>query len=88
MGMNHEEIIKLLGVLIGDVEAIGDSAIDRKIEANLKTLIDITNWCLDGIHQSSCTRHRFEGSMRDVGERAFSSLVEFRDWLNEVIEQD
>lgn len=86
--MDENEIIKLLGILIGETEAVGDSAIDKKIEANLKTLIGVTCWCLDGIHQSSWTRHRFEGSMRDIGERAFASLVEFRDWLNEVIEQD
>ena len=87
MGMNDREIIKLLEILIGTTEAVGDSAVDDKIESNLKTLIDVTNWCLDGIHHSSWTRHRVEGSMRDVGERAFASLVEFRDWLNEVIEQ-
>lgn len=86
--MNTDEIIKLLGILIGGTEAVGDSAVDHKVEANLKTLIDVTNWCLDGIHQSSWTRHRFEGSMRDVGKRAFASLVEFRDWLNEVIENE
>ena len=85
--MNENEIIKLLGILIGGTEAVGDSAVDHQVEANLKTLIDVTNWCLDGIHQSSFTRHRFEGSMKDIGERAFASLVEFRDWLNEVIEQ-
>ena len=28
--MNHEEIIKLLGILIGNTEAVGDSAVDRK----------------------------------------------------------
>ena len=82
----ENEIIKLLGILIGGTEAVGDSEADNKIEANLKTLIDVTNWCLDGIHKSSRTRHRFERSMRDVGERAFASLAEIRDWLNEVIE--
>lgn len=85
--MNDHEIIKLLGILIGDTEAVGDSNIDKKREANLKTLIDVANWCLDGIHQSSFTRHRPERSMRDIGERAFASLVEFREWLNDVIEQ-
>ena len=42
--MNHEEIIKLLGILIGGTEAVGDSAVDHQVEANLKTLIDVTNW--------------------------------------------
>ena len=86
--MTADEIIKVLGKLIGATEAVGDSAIDHKVEGNLKTLIDVTNWCIDGVNQSSWTRHRPEGSMRDVGERAFSALEEWRDWLTERIEQD
>jgi len=85
--MTAYEIIKVLENLIGGTEAVGDSAIDHKVEENLKTLIDVTNWCIDGINQSSCTRHRYEGSMSDVGERAFSAMVELRDWLTERIEQ-
>ena len=51
--LNSNEIINLLEILIGQTEAVGDSAQDDKIEENLMTLIDVTNWCLDGIMQSS-----------------------------------
>lgn len=84
--MDSNEIIKLLNILIGGTEAVGDSSIDTIIEANLKTLIDVTNWCLDGVAQSSETRHRFEGSMRNIGERAFSALDEWRMWLQERVD--
>ena len=81
--MNDKEIIKLLEILIGNTEAVGDSAVDDKIDSNLKTLIDIANWCMDGVSQSASTRHRPEYSMRKVGERAFSALCEWEEWLKE-----
>ena len=56
MGMNDKEIIKLLDILIGTTEAVGDSAVDDKVESNLKTLIDVANWCMDGVSQSASTR--------------------------------
>ena len=83
--MSDKEIIKLLEILIGNTEAVGDSAADDEIESNLKTLIDIANWCMDGVSQSASTRHRPEYSMRKVGERAFSALCEWEEWLNERI---
>ena len=86
--MNEKEIIKLLEILIGGTEAIGDSAVDDTIENNLKTLIDVANWCMDGVSQSASTRHRPEYSMKKVGERAFSALCEWEEWLKERIQTD
>ena len=86
--LTSKEIIKVLDTLIGPTEAIGDSAADHAIEHNLMTLIDIVNWCLDGVSDSASTRYRFEGSMRDVGERAFTALDEWRNWLDERIKED
>ena len=86
--ITSNEIINLLDHLIGQTTAVGDSAIDHIVEENLKTLIDVADWCLDGVVQSAETRHRFEGSMRDVGERAFAALDEWRNWLDERIKED
>lgn len=86
--MNDREIIKLLEILIGTTEAVGDSAVDDKVESNLKTLIDVANWCIDGVSQSASTRNRPEYSMRKVGERAFSALCEWEEWLKERIQVD
>lgn len=86
--MDSKEIIKLLEILIGGTEAVGDSSVDGKVEKNLMKLIDITNWCLDGVAQSSETRHRFEHSMRNIGERAFSAMDEWKTWLQERIDAD
>lgn len=81
MKLNSNEVIKLLESLIGDTEAVGDTWADEKIEENLKTLIDVTNWCLDSVFQSSATCGRIEDSMRRVGCRAKSALFEWEQWL-------
>lgn len=81
--MNGCEIIKLIDILIGPVEAYGDTRIDESVMTNMKTLIDITNWCMDRLEQSSHSRHRFEKSMRDIGEMAFSALLEYQEWIQD-----
>ena len=86
--MQSQTIIEVLDKLIGQTEAVGETNTDHVIESNLKKLIDVTNWCLDGVSQSAYTRHRFERSMSDVGERAFSALCEWREWLDERIGED
>ncbi|MBQ1776638.1 MAG: hypothetical protein IIZ93_00630 [Acidaminococcaceae bacterium] len=86
--LKGHEIVRLLDNLIGPVEAYGDSAADEKVLQNLKTLIDVANWCIDGVNQSSGTRHRQEHSMRKIGETAFSCLCEWREWIDERIKED
>ena len=82
--MTSHEIIKLLDLLVGNVVADGDEL----AEDRLKVLIDVTNWCLDGVSFSSETRHDLDKSIRDVGERAFSAMCEWREWLDERITGD
>ena len=85
--LDSGEIIKLLDNLIGDTEAVGDTWADEKIEKNLKTLIDVANWCIDGVAQSSETKNRAERSMRKIGERAFGALLDWKEWLAERSEE-
>lgn len=79
-----KEIIKLLDNLIGNTQAVGETYADEKALDNLKTLIDITNWCLDGIHQASEACGRPEWSMNNIGFTAKCALDEYRVWLNEL----
>ena len=81
--LDSGEIIKLLENLIGETEAVGDSWADEKIEKNLMTLIDVANWCVDGVAQSSETKDRTEWSMRHIGGRAFGALLDWKEWLAE-----
>lgn len=85
---NSREIIKVVDRMIGQTTAIGDSERDEIIDNNLRNLIDLVNWALDGIADSARTRHRNEESMRVSGERAFSALCEWKDWIEATINLD
>lgn len=82
---SSSEIIKILDALIGTTTAVGETRADERTLDNLRTLIDVTNWCIDGIYQSSETMGRPEWSMHQIGYIANCSLAEFRDWLQEAL---
>ena len=82
-----KEITKLLNVMIGDVEAVGETNEDTRRLDNLKTLIDVTNWCLDGLlFAMESGKGRPELSMQDIGWTAQLALDEYRTWINDIIE--
>lgn len=80
--MNSNEIIKLLEIIIGETEPVADSRIDELREENLKTLIDIGDWVLDGLLYSAEHRKDPYYSSQKVGERAYSVMLEWKDWLS------
>lgn len=81
------EITKLMNVMIGGTEPYADSAIDEKIDSNLRTLIDVINWCLDGMYDAARYRKSEYRSARDIGERAYASLLQWKDWITAVEEE-
>ena len=82
------EITKLLDVLIGDVEAVGETNEDERRLNNLKTLIDVTNWCLDGLEYAMASGYgRPEWSMAKISHTAQCALDEYGRWIAEVLEE-
>lgn len=77
------EITKLLDVLVGNTCPVADSEIDRQINENLMVLIDVTNWCLDGVYSAASNRKSPYGSQMIVGERAYATMLEWKKWLEE-----
>jgi len=86
--LNSNTIISVVDSLLGDITPVGESNRDEIVMKNLKTAIDIVNWLLDGIADSAKTRHRYERSMRVIGERAFSAMCEWKNWLEDTINLD
>ena len=78
-----KEIAKIIDTLIGSTEPVADSAIDEKVNRNLMVLIDVINWCLDGVYDAARHRKSPYGSQRDVGERAYAAMLEWKDWIAE-----
>ena len=80
--LSTKEIIKLVDVLIGDVEAVGESREDENRLENLNALIELTDACLDKISYASRTSTRQEASMRRIGRMALKYLAESAEWFN------
>ena len=81
-----KEITKLLNALIGDVEAVGETNEDNRRLDNLKTLIDVTNWCLDGLDFAmESGQGRVEWSMQKISNTAQGTLDEYKTWLNNLL---
>jgi len=87
-GLKSDEIIRVLEVLIGGTEPVGDEAVDAQHEENLKTLIDVTNWCLDRVNFAAEHRHSLYMSERRPAERAFGAMGEWHQWLGEQFEEE
>lgn len=81
--MTSREICKLLEIVVGETEPIADSAIDPEREENLKTLIDIGDWVLDGLLYVAEHRKDPYHSSRKVGERAYAMMLEWYVWLGQ-----
>ena len=81
------EIIKMVDFMVGDVRPAADSAIDREVKENLKTMIDVVNWCLTEMYESASNRKSPYGSAMDIGELAYSALLEWEEWLRGVEEE-
>lgn len=82
-----DEIIKVIDAMIGRTEPAGDSSIDHVVEDNVRTLIDVMDGCLDRMYEAAKYRKSEYGSQRDVGERAYAAMLEWRDWLNDKEEE-
>ena len=82
------EITKLLDTLIGKVEAVGETNEDNRRLDNLKTLIDVTNWCLDGLQFAMASGYgRPEWSMAEISLTAYRALDEYGKWIAEVLDE-
>ena len=82
------EITKLLDMLVGEVEAVGETYEDERRLDNLKTLIDVTNWCLDGLQFAMASGYgRPEYSMAEISYTAQCALNEYGRWITEVLEE-
>lgn len=87
-GFETSEITKLLDVLIGETDAVGETYADERRLDNLKTLIDVTNWCLDGLEFAMASGYgRPEYSMKEISQTAQCALAEYGKWIAEVLEE-
>lgn len=85
--LNSLETIKALESLVGSVYPSGDELEDRENEDNLGVLIDVVNWALETIEDSAESRNAPYYYGHEIGDRAYSALCEWKDWLIEHVEK-
>ena len=78
--MNHKEIVNKL---IGPIQPVGDSNVDRKRLENLKAQIDLVHDLLEEIIEVRKNKSRHESSMKHMGKTA----DEFIKVISEMIEE-
>lgn len=85
--LSSSEICNLNEILIGGTEPIGETNYDLEVENNLRRLIDLGNWVLDGLYFAAQYHNRTEYSMNQVGERAKAAMMDWRDWLTRRLDE-
>lgn len=80
--MDASTILEVTQKLIGATEPYGDSAVDCKRIQNLDTLIHVIDALLDDVREAANYRDCYQGSMRDMGMKAYKALQEWRNWID------
>lgn len=81
MKLTGDEIINVVDNLIGKVEPIGSTTVDVDRLHNLKTLIWLTNWCVDSVKSvAEMDRYR-EFSIAQACCTARDALYEWEEWV-------
>ena len=67
---------------------MGETNEDERRLDNLKTLIDVTNWCLDGLQFAMASGYgRPEYSMAEISHTAQCALDEYGRWIADVLDE-
>jgi len=84
--IESKEITKVLDILIGKTEATGSHLEDSYRLDNLRTLIDVTNWCMDGLQYAMDSgQGRPEASMAEIGYVAQGALLDYKEWIDALL---
>ena len=78
---SEEEIIKIIDVLIGPIDAVGETNADKIYLQNLNMLIHIVDHYFTVIEYCSKFDGRPEASMNDIGNTAKLYLIAMKHWL-------
>ena len=82
--LDSKEIIKVLDNLVGSVEPVGETDVDRKRLERLEVLIEVTDWCLDKVQLARTYFWEDECSMYEIGRVATDALYEWKEQLSEM----
>lgn len=81
---NHidaKTITEIMAKLIGPTWPVGDTTLDDERLINLKTLIAVTDWCLDSVRMSAELIGAPEFSVHANATTANYALSIWKEWL-------
>ena len=79
-------ILEATRKLIGETEPYGNSDIDRERTKNLDALIYVVDGLLRDVKKVAVNKDRHEGSMKMMGEKAYSVMDAWQSWINAYLE--
>ena len=82
--MKAETVIEVVKKLVGEVDAVGSTHIDKERLENLNVMIDVCNALLDDIYEASKTKDYPQYSMKQIGCHAYGFIEDLKVWCNEV----
>lgn len=82
--MRNTSIYDLVYKVIGEINPVGDSAIDAERKENLKEMIELIDSLLIDLHSVSCGLLRKDVSAREFGEMAYNALKEIRGYYKNI----
>lgn len=81
------EITKMIDDMIGETEPVADSMKNSIVKDNVEVMTSVIDWCLDGMVRTASYRKSEYASQREIGEYAYSAMLNWKDWLAEVEER-
>ena len=83
--MKAETVIEVVKTLVGEVDAVGSTHIDKERLENLNVMIDVCNALLDDIYIASKTKDCPQYSMKQIGTHAYGFIEDLKVWCDEVM---
>ena len=83
--MNKDTLIEVVNKLTGFCEPAGDSYLDEERAKNLELKIELVDSLLTEIVEASYSKDRVEGSVKEIGNKAFYYIESIQEWLTEVV---
>lgn len=83
--MTEEIVIEVVQKLTGTCYPYGSTEIDEERLANLHLKMSLLKHLLSEIEEASEFKNRHEWSIREIGREAYYSLVDTKNWIEEVL---
>lgn len=86
--MGADTILEVTRKLIGETEPYGDSCIDERRAENLEKLLIVVTELLYDVEKVANNKDRQEGSMRKMGESAYTVLCDWWEYTSDYLRGD